>query len=700
MLNEQTLYVIGLLLVILYILTGFDDFLWDIVTLFKRRNYKRELLDMKKVDDIPPKLLAVAIAAWHEESVLGDVIENLITSVHYPSSMYHVFLGVYPNDDATITVAKALEEKYENVHMIINELPGPTSKAQNINYIIDQIKFLEKEKQWHFESLTIHDSEDVVHPYELKVTNYLLDTYPAIQFPVFPLMEMPRFRNFFKNLTTNTYADEFAENHFNTMVSRYSSGAFVPSAGTGFALSREVIDSFGKEDVLPKDSLTEDYRLSLTLYQKGIQMYYPLVQVPRINDKNELVHEFIATRSRFPYTFKTAVKQKTRWILGITMQSFKFREIFKTKNMSFAGRYSLYRDFKAKIGNLLVLVGYPVLIYFLVSLFIELPPIYPKYSFSWYLAVVVTIMMLERQLFRGIAVNQVYGLRSVFFACLFPPILPIRFVWGNIINMVATMKAYKQRFFGNSTPVKKEKKEKKEKKKTKQNTKKFEWDKTEHHFLEKEVLKRYHRRLGDVLLEKGFVEPKKLQEALQDAVEKKLPIGEHLLNIGLITEEQLLESLANVQHSQYLPSTNFGGYIEPEFAEKFDETELKNFNCLPILQADNHYVFAICDNTPHNIADILEQKYSIRISTVFALKEIVVRGLDILYSINKTGESKKFHDIALQRYEENLISYKQLLLIRTYQERTEKNSDELLYTMGLVPKESILNSIEEKTITQ
>jgi adsorption protein B len=149
MIDENVLYIIGLVLVMLYILTGFDDFIWDIITLFRRKSYKRELLDLKKADDVPPKLIAVAIAAWHEESVLGDVIDNMIESVHYPNSMYHVFLGVYPNDAATITVARQLEEKYENVHMIINELPGPTSKAQNINYIITQIKAMEKEKQWH-----------------------------------------------------------------------------------------------------------------------------------------------------------------------------------------------------------------------------------------------------------------------------------------------------------------------------------------------------------------------------------------------------------------------------------------------------------------------------------------------------------------------------------------------------------------------
>ncbi len=171
-------------------------------------------------------------------------------------------------------------------------------------------------------------------------------------------------------------------------------------------------------------------------------MYYVLERVPRINDDDKLIDEFVATRSMFPKTFKTAVKQKTRWILGITMQSFRFKDIFRIKGLRFAGRYSLYKDMKAKVGNLLIILGYPVLIYFLVSLFIpDIPLIYPQGTLSWYLCLAVTGMMVERQLFRSAAIFNVYGMRSVFFGCLLPPVLPIRMIWGNIINMSADRKS-------------------------------------------------------------------------------------------------------------------------------------------------------------------------------------------------------------------------------------------------------------------
>ena len=56
-----------------------------------------------------------------------------------------------------------------------------------------------------------------------------------------------------------------------------------PTAGTGFALSRVALDRFGDGDILPQDSLTEDYRMSLTLYEAGVPLYYVLERIPRVN---------------------------------------------------------------------------------------------------------------------------------------------------------------------------------------------------------------------------------------------------------------------------------------------------------------------------------------------------------------------------------------------------------------------------------
>jgi len=65
------------------------------------------------------------------------------------------------------------------------------------------------------------------------------------------------------------------------------------------------------------------------------------------------------------------------------MQSAKFSEIFKRNKMGVAGRYSLYKDLKPKVSNLMVLPGYLVFIYFIVSLLTTVPVMYPQGSLAY-----------------------------------------------------------------------------------------------------------------------------------------------------------------------------------------------------------------------------------------------------------------------------------------------------------------------------
>lgn len=686
--NAETLYYIGLGLVLAYIIVGFDDFVWDIISLIKRLQMKNQVIDMNRVREIPPKLIGVVIAAWHEDNVMFDVVENIILSQKYPKSMYHVFLGVYPNDMATVNVAKELESKYPNVHCVINYKEGPTSKAQNINYIISQIRELEKANTWRFSTITVHDSEDVVHPYEFTITNFLIEKHAAVQFPVFPLIKKPTFKNLFEYITTNTYVDEFAENHYITMVGRRNTGAFVPSAGTGFSLSRETIDSLGY-DVLPENSLTEDYRLSLTLYENGIQMYYVMEKLDRVDYEGNIKQEYIATRSMFPNTFKTAVKQKTRWILGITMQSLSFKDIFK-ENLSFMGRYSIYRDQKAKFVNLFSMIGYPVFIYFLFSLFLPLPDIFPLYSLSWYLCFVVTIMMIERQIFRGVSLKNVYGWRSVFFGCLFPPILPIRIIWGNIINLVATINAYIQFFKGKKGEKAKKTKVKahsekalpvrinKNKVNRKKELTKFKWSKTDHAFLEKDILIRFHRRFGDILITSGYITANDLKEALEEKGDDTA-IGEYLLSRGIITENIFIDVLTSVKNIPVLLSDSLYLYDLRRFKYDFKEEFLRENNILPILKTGQGYVFVYGFSSPMRIQSHLRKNWDLDNQSIIALDSAIERGISLIYGDPRPLLPKALDELLM----DDKINAEQIVLIRNYASSQDEDEFIIANRMGI-----------------
>jgi adsorption protein B len=357
------------------------------------------------------------------------------------------------------------------------------------------------------------------------------------------------------------------------------------------------------------------------------------------------------------------------------MQSVQLKDVFAKSRLNLMARYSIYRDLKAKIGNLLVFVGYPVLIYFFVSLFTPLIPIYPYFSLSWYFSLVITIMMIERQISRSVAIYNVYGFRSMFFACLLPPILPIRIIWGNIINLTATIQAYIQSIKGNKGT-----------KKTNPTQKSFAWSKTEHTFLPKDVLSRYKRTFGDVLIEKGILTPEELKKVLNKKP-NNIQIGKYLLKEQTITEKQHLEVLSHIKGIQFVNMGDFSNYDLSAFALNFNRELLEELMVLPIVYSMDSYVIAYCEKSPDNAQTILREKLGINIMSAFTTDDMVTEGIKRIYE-NKEALFKTTDSFRLLNKDK--ISAEQYIIVCNYAINQNRDPDEVLKNMGLYEQQGMV----------
>jgi adsorption protein B len=660
------LYFTGLTIALLFIAFSLDDLFLDIYYYLVGRHKVKGRLSLKDLDSVPARLLAVMIPAWNEDEVIGPMVENLLQSVNYPLSLVHIFLGVYPNDAATCQAAEVLAAKFPNVHLVTNRLPGPTSKAQNLNNVLKSILDFERDNRLRFAALLIHDAEDIVHPTSFKLANYLTyNNCDVVQLPVFPLQPYPTWRTFFKFITAATYADEFADNHYRGLPAREASGALVPSAGTGFIISRRVLDKIGDLNLFEEGSVTEDYRLSLRFKELGIHVNFFIEGVQRVLDNGKITIEYVATREIFPNTFREAVRQKSRWIYGISFQSFSYLKVLKNKNLSRITKYSLYRDWKAKFGNLLTLPGYAVFIYAIVSLFTSLPPIYPVGTFSWWLCVVLTFMMVERQMMRSAAIKNVYGWRSAVAACFIPPLLPLRIVWGNVINFFATFVAWRIALFG--FPKKRPR-----------------WQKTKHSYLTPEVLARYKRRLGDLILERGLLEPKALAQAIKEARINNELLGAALARLKMVPQAELVKALGETLKIGYVRLVNKKG--AENFPPKAIEVFEKNM-VVPVAITAAQAVIAAKEPLPEKaIREISSCLDGRSITLVLTPEEDIIKQLSIIKNSSRDKEARRIGEALL---EYGKITSEQLLEALRAQELNKKQLGQILIEMGVILGEDL-----------
>ncbi|MBN1676214.1 MAG: glycosyl transferase family protein [Kiritimatiellae bacterium] len=509
-----------IVLVFAFLLNGLDDLFIDIV-FYLRRMYRaifvRKLIrpvTAEQLAAVPEKLAAVMIPAWDESNVIRRMLLNTVGTFDYRN--YRVFVGAYPNDDATKMEVERVREIYPNVELVVTPNPGPTNKADCLNWVYQGIMVFEQEHDCRFEFFVMHDAEDVVHAQSLKYFNYLIPRMDFIQIPVFPMPTT------WYNFVTGTYMDEFAESHTKDLRVREIVAKGIPSAGVGTALSRAAMEYLARQrnnQIFDTGSVTEDYLMAVRLVDfPGRKIFLQQVIDTPASRKGR---EPVATRECFPATFRAAVRQKSRWILGIALQGWG-----EGWTDSLGTNYCLLRDRKAPLTNVFVMLGYVVGLFWIWAALANafgtgrsIPPLIGADEIYAYLTWTVLGILIWRIVNRIVATGRVYGVAEGILA------VP-RLIFGNVLNFCATVHALgrflRYRFSGRTPP----------------------WGHTAHVFPSEDQLREYRRRLGDLLLERRFVTPAQLEQALAQQRQTGQKLGEILLEMGVLWEEDLVFTLA------------------------------------------------------------------------------------------------------------------------------------------------------------
>ena len=80
-----------------------------------------------------PGKIAVFVPAWQESNVIAAMLNHARDS--WGEARYRIFVGVYPNDDATIDAVANVACDATWLTLCINDRAGPTTKADCLNLL-------------------------------------------------------------------------------------------------------------------------------------------------------------------------------------------------------------------------------------------------------------------------------------------------------------------------------------------------------------------------------------------------------------------------------------------------------------------------------------------------------------------------------------------------------------------------------------
>lgn len=401
--------------------------LWRGLRVYKR--YPRAFASYYVFND-NPGFIAILIPAWDESAVIASMLKA--TLKRYDYDKYRIFVGHYRNDPATAAaIASVGHPDIEAVEVLAD---GPTTKADCLNHLYDALVEYELAHGFEAKAVVLHDAEDVVHRYELRIFDGLIDGVAAIQLPVLPLTDAR------SRWIGGHYCDEFAEAHVKELVVREAVGAAVPLAGVGCAIARRPLAQLAAmQDGRPFSaaSMTEDYEIGLKLGALGLKTMF--VRIPAQPGERGVV----ATRGHFPGTLGAAVRQKARWLGGIALAGWD--------RLGWGGglgeRWMRMRDRRGPLAAVLLLAAYAAALLWSQIWLAELLGAPIKAQIDPRLLTLLTIngfLLAWRVLMRAFFTTTAYGLKQ---GLLSVP----RMVVGNVIAMLAAARAVSLHLGGGAT---------------------------------------------------------------------------------------------------------------------------------------------------------------------------------------------------------------------------------------------------------
>jgi hypothetical protein len=300
------------------VISGLDDLYMDLLYWIYRNKYKAKMPDFNEMFDKEEKPIAIILGAWKESSVIGRTLSYAVRNLKYQN--YRFFVGVYPNDPDTIRIVKEISKKDSRVIACINPQNGPTTKADNLNSLYAGL--CEYEKVYgEFEIILVHDAEDFMHPYALKLYNFLIGYkgFHGVQIPVIPI------KSKLGGIFHRTYCDAFAEVHTKDMIVREAMDTFIPFSGTGMGFHRKAIYYLEKNNGLQEGKeMYKEAELTNSYFQNNEEAVKDEILV---NDTSYKDDPFASLNAKSYLPIKETpnqIRQYTTVFLSIVLMFFSF----------------------------------------------------------------------------------------------------------------------------------------------------------------------------------------------------------------------------------------------------------------------------------------------------------------------------------------------------------------------------------------
>lgn len=200
-------------------------------------------------------------------------------------------------------------------------------------------------------------------------------------------------------------------------------------------------------------------------------------------------------------------------------------------------------------------------------------------------------------------------------------------------------------------------------------------------------------RLGELLRAEETVSESELQQALERQADEPKPLGRILVELGLISEQELRDMLdrQNAQNPAILPTL----VVDAKLASLLPESAAHRYQVLPLLQRDSELIVAAARTLRPDQLSELQSLVGCAVHCVAAVPEELQAALAKFYGRTRKRRLKQLR-LGEILIEEGLINHDQLSLALQDQKQHGGKLGEILVRKGFVSEDAVLRAVAAK----
>jgi type IV pilus assembly protein PilB len=163
------------------------------------------------------------------------------------------------------------------------------------------------------------------------------------------------------------------------------------------------------------------------------------------------------------------------------------------------------------------------------------------------------------------------------------------------------------------------------------------------------------KRIGELLVDQGFIDEEKLKQGLEEQKKTKLQLGKCLVNLGFLSEKQLVDVLSAQLDIQHVVLENFT--FNKDLIKLIPEEMARRYKAISLFEKDGVLTVAMADPTNLRNTDHIKFKTGKEIEPVIASEKSILAAIDKYYStgveqISELLGSVTVEDLDLVKHDE------------------------------------------------